>query len=52
LICIEEEKKICIEVFGEWFIFDIFNDIKCPGLPNHCLTLKVGVSIIILMNID
>jgi hypothetical protein len=40
------------KVHEEWFFFDIFNNIKCPGLLNHCLRLKVEVSIILLMNID
>jgi len=40
------------KVHEEWFFFDIFNDIKCTSLLNHCLRLKVEVSIILLMNID
>ncbi|KAM3221656.1 hypothetical protein P3L10_020926 [Capsicum annuum] len=28
------------------------NNIKCFGIPNHSITLKVGVSIMLLINID
>ncbi|XP_020972608.1 uncharacterized protein LOC110269246, partial [Arachis ipaensis] len=31
---------------------EFLNDIKCSGLPNHKLTLKSGVAVILLRNID
>uniref|UniRef100_M1D705 ATP-dependent DNA helicase n=1 Tax=Solanum tuberosum TaxID=4113 RepID=M1D705_SOLTU len=31
---------------------DFLNTIKCSGVPNHSITLKVGVSVMLLRNID
>lgn len=31
---------------------EFLNDIKCSGLPNHRLPLKIGVPVILLRNID
>ncbi|GAU29146.1 hypothetical protein TSUD_59130 [Trifolium subterraneum] len=39
-------------VQNEWFTSDFLNDIQCSGIPNHRLTLKVGVPIMLLCNID
>ncbi|XP_020970257.1 uncharacterized protein LOC107620798 [Arachis ipaensis] len=36
----------------EWFTPEFLNDIKCLGLPNHKLTLKPGVIIMLLRDID
>jgi ATP-dependent DNA helicase PIF1 len=35
-----------------WITTEFFNDIKCSGLPNHRLILKVGVPIMLLRNLD
>ncbi|XP_016185911.2 ATP-dependent DNA helicase PIF1-like [Arachis ipaensis] len=40
------------DVQQEWFTPEFLNDIKCSGLPNHKLTLKPGVAIMLLRNID
>ncbi|CAJ2651910.1 unnamed protein product [Trifolium pratense] len=40
------------EVQSDWFTSEFLNDIKCSGIPNHRLTLKVGVPIMLLRNID
>jgi ATP-dependent DNA helicase PIF1 len=40
------------EVQGEWCTSEFLNDIKCSGIPHHRLTLKVGVPIMLLRNID
>ncbi|KAL2976531.1 hypothetical protein AAZX31_13G014100 [Glycine max] len=37
---------------GEWFTPEFLNDIRSFGLPNHRLTLKIGVPIMLLRNID
>lgn len=39
-------------VQGEWFTSEFLNDIKCSGIPHHRLSLKVGVPIMLLRNID
>ncbi|KAG5589970.1 hypothetical protein H5410_040484 [Solanum commersonii] len=31
---------------------EFFNNIKCSGVPNHSITLKVGVPVMFLRNID
>uniref|UniRef100_M1ABZ3 Beta tubulin n=1 Tax=Solanum tuberosum TaxID=4113 RepID=M1ABZ3_SOLTU len=31
---------------------EFFNNIKCSGVPNHSITLKVGVPVMLLRNID
>ncbi|XP_072060310.1 uncharacterized protein [Arachis hypogaea] len=36
----------------EWFTPEFLNDIKCLGLPNHKLTLKAGVTVMLLRDID
>ncbi|XP_020999729.2 uncharacterized protein LOC107488689 [Arachis duranensis] len=40
------------DVRQEWFTPEFLNDIKCSGLPNHKLTLKPGVAVMLLRNID
>ncbi|KAK2381622.1 ATP-dependent DNA helicase PIF1 [Trifolium repens] len=35
-----------------WITTEFLNEIKCSGLPNHKLILKVGVPIMLLRNID
>jgi ATP-dependent DNA helicase PIF1 len=40
------------EVQGEWFTTESLNEIKCSGIPNHKLTLKVGVPVMLMRNID
>jgi len=39
-------------VQAEWFTSEFLNDIKCSRIPNHCLKLTVGVSIMLIRNID
>ncbi|KAL8488443.1 hypothetical protein ACS0TY_024642 [Phlomoides rotata] len=39
-------------VLGELYLIDYLNSIKCYGLPNHRLVLKVGVPIMSIRNID
>jgi len=36
----------------KWFTSKLLNDIKCYGIPNHKIKLKVGVHIMLLRNID
>lgn len=48
-VCQSNEQK---DVCGEWFTTEFLNEIKCSGIPSHELRLKVGVSIILLRNID
>ncbi|XP_057730151.1 uncharacterized protein LOC130945457 [Arachis stenosperma] len=40
------------DVQQEWFTPEFLNDIKCSELPNHKLTLKPGVAVMLLRNID
>ncbi|XP_045810318.1 ATP-dependent DNA helicase PIF1-like [Trifolium pratense] len=40
------------EVQSDWFTSEFLNDITCSGIPNHRLTLKVGVPVMLLRNID
>ncbi|MCH79313.1 ATP-dependent DNA helicase PIF1 [Trifolium medium] len=40
------------DVQNDWFTSEFLNDIKCSGIPNHRLTLKVGVHVMLLRNID
>ncbi|XP_057747964.1 uncharacterized protein LOC130967160 [Arachis stenosperma] len=40
------------DVQQEWFTPEFLNDIKCSGLPNYKLTLKPGVAVMLLRNID
>jgi len=35
-----------------WITTEFLNDIKCSGMPNHRLILKVGVPIMLLRNVD
>ena len=35
-----------------WITTEFLNDIKCSGMPNHKLHLKVGVPVMLLKNID
>ena len=37
---------------AECFTTEFLNDIKCSGIPNHIVKLKVGVPIMLLRNID
>lgn len=39
-------------ILGDWFTSEFLNDIKCSGVPNHRLKLKIGVLVILLRNID
>ncbi|XP_015954780.1 uncharacterized protein LOC107479144 [Arachis duranensis] len=40
------------DVQQKWFTPEFLNDIKCLRLPNHKLTLKPGIAIMLLRNID
>ncbi|XP_015966711.1 uncharacterized protein LOC107490440 [Arachis duranensis] len=40
------------DVQQQWFTPEFLNNIKCSGLPNHKLTLKRGVTVMLLRNID
>ncbi|XP_057419198.1 uncharacterized protein LOC130713450 [Lotus japonicus] len=40
------------EIEAEWFTSEFLNNIKCSGIPNHKLSLKVGVPVMLLRNID
>ncbi|XP_057755332.1 uncharacterized protein LOC130974470 [Arachis stenosperma] len=40
------------DVDVDWITVEFLNQIRCSGLPNHSLKLKIGVSIILLRNID
>jgi len=40
------------KIKGEWFTSEFLNEIKCSGIPNHRLRLKVGMPIMLLRNID
>ena len=45
----------CDEDIGidhRWITPEFLNDIKCFGMPNHKLSLKVGVPVMLLRNID
>jgi ATP-dependent DNA helicase PIF1 len=35
-----------------WITTEFLNDIKCSGMPNHKLNLKLGVPVMLLRNID
>ena len=47
--CKSEEQE---NAQAEWFTTEFLNDIKCSGIPNHCVKLKVEVPIMLLRNID
>ncbi|XP_057739820.1 uncharacterized protein LOC130956895 [Arachis stenosperma] len=40
------------DVDVDWINVEFLNQIRCSGLPNHSLKLKIGVPIILLRNID
>jgi ATP-dependent DNA helicase PIF1 len=40
------------EIQPEWFTPEFLNDIKCSGIPNHRLKLKVGCPVMLMRNID
>ncbi|XP_057452528.1 uncharacterized protein LOC130744352 [Lotus japonicus] len=40
------------EIDAEWFTTEFLNDVKCFGLPNHRIVLKVGVPIMLIRNLD
>ncbi|XP_025678806.1 uncharacterized protein [Arachis hypogaea] len=40
------------DVDVDWITVEFLNQIRCSGLPNHSLKLKIGVPIILLRNID
>ncbi|XP_057426383.1 uncharacterized protein LOC130719790 [Lotus japonicus] len=40
------------EIDVEWFTSKFLNDVKCSGIPNHIIVLKVGVPIMLIRNID
>jgi len=45
----------CDEDIGldhRWITTEFLNDLKCSGMPNHKLILKVGVPIMLLRNVD
>ncbi|KAK7273568.1 hypothetical protein RIF29_14624 [Crotalaria pallida] len=37
---------------SEWITPEFLNQIRCSGMPNHRLALKVGVPIMLLRNVD
>jgi len=37
---------------SEWFTSEFLNEIKCLGIPNHRLKLKIGVPIMLVRSID
>ncbi|XP_057719954.1 uncharacterized protein LOC130934396 [Arachis stenosperma] len=47
--CLADENE---DVQQEWFTPEFLNDIKCSGLRNHKLTLKPGIAVMLLRNID
>ncbi|XP_057730391.1 uncharacterized protein LOC130945701 [Arachis stenosperma] len=40
------------DVDVDWINVEFLNQIRCSGLPNHLLKLKIGVHIILLRNVD
>ena len=48
-VCQSDENN---EVEGEWFTTEFLNEIKCSGIPNHKLRLKVGVPVMLMRSID
>ncbi|XP_027357259.1 uncharacterized protein LOC113866646 [Abrus precatorius] len=40
------------ETEGEWFTTEFLNEVKCLGIPNHRLILKICVLVMLLRNID
>lgn len=41
-----------IETNNNEYSLEFFNTIKCSGIPNHELKLKIGAPVILLRNID
>ncbi|XP_016195611.1 uncharacterized protein LOC107636628 [Arachis ipaensis] len=41
-----------VDIDLNWINVEFLNQIKCSGLPNHSLKLKVGAPVILLRNID
>ncbi|XP_058729905.1 uncharacterized protein LOC131601957 [Vicia villosa] len=39
-------------VRADWFTPEFLNEMKCSGMPNHRLRLKIGVPVMLLRNID
>lgn len=48
-VCQSDEDS---DIPSEWFTSEFLNEIKCSGLPNHKLKLKVGVPVMLMRNID
>ncbi|XP_057454849.1 uncharacterized protein LOC130746294 [Lotus japonicus] len=40
------------EIDAEWITLEFLNDVKCSGIPNHRIVLKVSVPIMLIRNID
>ncbi|XP_057443697.1 uncharacterized protein LOC130735824 [Lotus japonicus] len=40
------------DIDPEWFTSEFLNDVKCSGIPNHRIILKVGVPIMLMRNLD
>ncbi|XP_016178424.1 uncharacterized protein LOC107620830 [Arachis ipaensis] len=40
------------DIQQHWFTIEFLNNINCLGLPNHKLTLKARVAVMLLQNID
>ena len=40
------------EIQGDWFTPEFLNEIKCLGISNHKIKLKVGVLVMLLRNLD
>nr|KYP64346.1 hypothetical protein KK1_018939 [Cajanus cajan] len=40
------------DIQGEWFTIEFLNQIKCSGIPNLDLKLKIGVPVMLLRNLD
>ncbi|KAL6579905.1 hypothetical protein OROMI_007929 [Orobanche minor] len=41
-----------MRTFEQMYFIEYLNSIKCSGVPNHQLKLKVGVRVMLLRNID
>ncbi|XP_057452941.1 uncharacterized protein LOC130744804 [Lotus japonicus] len=40
------------DIDAEWFTSEFLNDVKCYGIPNHRIVLKVGVPLMLIRNLD
>ncbi|XP_057440642.1 uncharacterized protein LOC130732647 [Lotus japonicus] len=40
------------DIDAEWFTSEFINDVKCSGIPNLRIVLKVGVLIMLIQNLD